>query len=586
MADEATFGREPITIVEIDQDFCTLEYGTSPCTAAVGVSGSMKCFNTQRTCQDRQNYNNGTLTLKFCTPSSSMPKNENLIPSLVSVTKSPTEINIAGGDTNKKPLGRRASVTVTFQDHPYSDRLVDKYVADRSYNPRLSGTFWSKFLRRNPYFQNRLIRIRDGYVGQSLSAMRTRHYVIDQINGPDSSGRVTLTAKDILKLADDKKAQCPAASTGVLSADITETDTSFSLSPSGIGNAEYPASGTLRLGDELMTFTRSGNNITITERGVQNTETSSHSEGDSVQVCKVFLDTRIDAVVKELLEDFANIDSSFISYLEWQAEADVWLPSYVISATITEPTGVNTLLSELVQQIGFYIWWDEVEQEIKFQAVRPNIPETNLPEISDEASIIADSVKIARESKDRISEVNFYYDQINPTRSLTEPSNYRKLRVRIDSDAERDIEYGEKKIRQIFSRWYTDRNEGEVLTTSARLLFRYRDDPLYVTFAADAKERLNIWTGSPFNFTHRNIVDHTGQPLTVPMQVISAVEKESGHMVEFKCQEFGFSGRYAFIMENGAATYDNATEEVRRFGAWIAPNSGFFYDGTEAYKII
>lgn len=586
MTSETTFGREPITIVEIDQDFCSLTYGTAPCTASIPTTGSIKCFNTLKTCQDRANYDKDTLTLKFCTPTSSIPKGENLIPSLIGVSTRPTEINILGGNNNMQPLGRRASVAVTFQDHPYSDRLVDKYISDRAYNPNTQGTFWSKWLRRNPYYQNRLIRIREGYVGQDISSMRTRHYVIDQIDGPDSSGKVTLTAKDILKLADDKKAKCPTASTGVLNSDLTETDTSFQISPSGVGDEEYPASGTVRINDELMTFTRSGDIFTITQRALRNTETSAHDKDDTVQLCKVFTNERVDAIVKELLEDFGNIDSAFVPFSDWEDEADSWFAGYNLNAYITEPTGVNQLVAELAEQCGFYIWWDEIDQEIKFRADKPNDPLVALPEITDQNSIIADSVKITEESDQRISEVDFYFDIINPTIDLDEITNYKKLRVNIDTDAERDVEYGEKRIREIFSRWFTDANDGEVLTTSRRMLFRYRDNPKFITFSADAKTRLDIWTGDVFILRHRGIVDDEGNIIDFYAQVVSVIEKNSGHMLEYKCQAFSYLGRYAYVVANGTDTYDNLTEDEKRFGAWIAPNSGIFSDGGEAYKII
>src|SRR3954465_10733275 len=49
-------GREPVTILEVDLDYCANTYGVAPCTAAVGVTGSAKCFNTRKTCQDANHY--------------------------------------------------------------------------------------------------------------------------------------------------------------------------------------------------------------------------------------------------------------------------------------------------------------------------------------------------------------------------------------------------------------------------------------------------------------------------------------------------------------------------------------------------
>lgn len=50
-------GRRRATVAELRCDYCSLTYGTSPCTASVGVTGPAKCFNTRATCQDPVNYN-------------------------------------------------------------------------------------------------------------------------------------------------------------------------------------------------------------------------------------------------------------------------------------------------------------------------------------------------------------------------------------------------------------------------------------------------------------------------------------------------------------------------------------------------
>ena len=97
-------GREPIVLVQIDQDFCTRSYGVAPCTA----SGPDQCFNTLRSCQDPANYDRGSLTLTFAEPRANLPRTENIIPSLRSVSTAPTVINPANGNQNAAALGQRA----------------------------------------------------------------------------------------------------------------------------------------------------------------------------------------------------------------------------------------------------------------------------------------------------------------------------------------------------------------------------------------------------------------------------------------------------------------------------------------------
>lgn len=58
-------GRRPCTIVEIDQDVCSLTYGCGACTAAIGTTGSRKCYNTRETCQDPVNFTKTSQTLRF-----------------------------------------------------------------------------------------------------------------------------------------------------------------------------------------------------------------------------------------------------------------------------------------------------------------------------------------------------------------------------------------------------------------------------------------------------------------------------------------------------------------------------------------
>lgn len=50
------YGREAITLVEIDQPLCRNVYGVAPCAAALGTTGTRKCFNTRVTCQDPDHY--------------------------------------------------------------------------------------------------------------------------------------------------------------------------------------------------------------------------------------------------------------------------------------------------------------------------------------------------------------------------------------------------------------------------------------------------------------------------------------------------------------------------------------------------
>jgi len=97
----STIGREPVHLVEIVQPFCDNTYGTAPCTAS--GTDDEKCYNTRATCQDPDNFalTAGGLSLYFSNGEVAEQKIDGapyVIPSLVSVSTSPTRVNLAGSN--------------------------------------------------------------------------------------------------------------------------------------------------------------------------------------------------------------------------------------------------------------------------------------------------------------------------------------------------------------------------------------------------------------------------------------------------------------------------------------------------------
>lgn len=259
------------TFVEIDVSICSLTYGTSPCTAVVGTAaeiaagtatGTQRCFNTVGSCQNRAHYAESFVTLRFCKDNGVRPLSGiEAIPSLVDADLTPGVISLG------ENLGQRPSVTCSFRDHPYADTGAgfDKYLSTRAYNPFGQGTFWAKFAARHPNLRGKKLRVIQGYVGQTLAEMETRHYIIDSVDGPGLDGSFSIIAKDPLKSLDGERATAPRVNSGRIVSDLDASTTSISLTPSGIGNAEYAASGYLNIsGTEIVAFTRLGDALTIT----------------------------------------------------------------------------------------------------------------------------------------------------------------------------------------------------------------------------------------------------------------------------------------------------------------------------------
>lgn len=596
-------GKRFVRVVELDLDYCSLVYGTSPCVAVLGTTGEHKCFNTRVSCQDPTNYDVETKTYRFCDPVEGFSRLFDAIPSLRGVDSAPTVIDPG------KSLGTRATVSVKFEEHPHHDRGIDKYVAERisgdaaddssTYEPFDQGTFWGKLRARNPYYTGRQLHVLTGYlpwdynqapeqqatesVVNTLANLRRRTYLIDTWKGPNAKGNVTITAKDILNLAAGGKAECPVQNTGRVLADITDSATSVTLTPTGIGNSEYSASGTIRIAKELMTFTRSGDVLTIV-RETDGTTKTTHSEDTAIQECKRFTAARVDAIIQDLLENFAGIDSSFIPISDWQAEAAVWLGTHLFNVVIVKPTDVTVLINELCEQSLVYIWWDEIDQEIKFRAVRPQ--ESSVTVTGDNA-ILQDSFSQEDNQSKRLSQVVIYFGRTSPVERLDEPTNFLQSLLGIDSEAEDAEQYGESRIRRIYSRWFDENNRPQALQLAFRMLARYRDGPISYQALMGAKDA-GFWTGDVGTLQHRLIQGFRGEEKSQRVQVLSVRELDDGQY-RYDLMNDQFIGRYGFIGPDTLADYNGSpgpTETELDSYAWIALDTGLFGNGDDAYKII
>lgn len=518
-----------LTYVEIDVDYCSLTYGAGLCTAAIGVTGDIKCFNTLATCQDRSNFTNAPVTLRFAVASDYRPQDiEVVAASIVGVEYSPATISLG------EDLGQRASLRVSFTDHRSSDTGPggDKYLADRDYVPFEQGTFWGKFRKRQNFLRGRPMRWIQGLVGQAIEDMETRHFVIESFDGPTLDGRFTITAKDTLKLADGDRAKAPLLSKGYLNADITNSATTATLAPVGIGNSDYPASGHLNIGGkEIVSFTRSGDTLTIT-RAQDNTTAVAHSAGDRCQICLSYTAEDPADVIADLFENYAAIDAAFIPIAAWQAETGAYYRR-VVTARIAEPTSVKTLVSELVQQCGLAIWWDDVGQQIRLRVLRAISTDA---ERFTEDNTVRGSLAVREQPNKRISRVWVFFGLKNPLLPLDEPFSYRSSAERVDLDAEED--YGQPAIKTIFSRWIPFGGLSVAERLTAIQLGRFRTAPRQFTFNLFRRGQESPELGEGCRLEGQSMQDATGALEDVPIQITSIRPGDAESQVEAEEQLF------------------------------------------------
>ncbi|HQZ59939.1 MAG TPA: hypothetical protein PLQ39_09690, partial [Acinetobacter sp.] len=397
-------GRQPFSYVELDMDFCANVFGTSPCTAT--GSGDAKCFNTFATCKDTANFNRATRTYRFCSTSGGkVPVGLDAIPCLVGINITPAVIDAGKG------LGLRASCEITLRDFPHSDIRIDPYVDGRTYIPINQGSFFGKFKARNPYYNGRVMRVYSGYLSSdgsfNIANFEKRTYFLDGFDGIDASGIVKITAKDILKLAGDDRSVCPKPSVGKINADITNSTTTATLTPTGVGALDYPASGYIRIGSEVCSFTRSGDVLTIV-RGLKGTAATEHKSGDTVQLCQEYAGQTVQYIVYDLLVNYCGVDSGYINMADWNAEQTAYL-TRLYSALITAPVGVSKLLTELCEQVGILLFWDEINEKIILKSVRPNSVSETVTDLTADYHLLADSLKLKDLNDERVNEAWIYY---------------------------------------------------------------------------------------------------------------------------------------------------------------------------------
>lgn len=574
--DKDTEGRIPIDIVEIDLDYCSHDFGDSNCQANLSETQA-KCFNTLATCGAIDNYSPESFTYRFCSDQEDIPTSNLYYPFIKSASVSPGKINPLGADKSTTTLGKRIVLTVSMSDHPGSDRIIDKYQRERiigtaqldgeGYNPLDRSTFWRKFKARNPYYKNRPIRYISGYIEDGvLQDTVTQYFFITNISDSDTSGMVRIEAKDPLYLAQREKALAPMPSEGYLSSGINDSATAFTLSPTGIGS-DYSASGYVRVDSEVMSFTRSGDDFTVV-RGEFNTTAVAHDSGATVQECLYFNGQLPYQILTTLLEDYAEIDSSYLDTAQWFDESVTKdnLP-LAYTALITEPTEVEDLINEMTEQMYFYIWFSSREGTVKIRAVRP-IQDDEITSINYDEHIIDGTLSVNEDTGKLITRVVVNYAMIDPTKNLDELTNFAASEVNINLDAESENQYRDKRTKVINSRWITSGGGGSALELAERMLYRFSKPLRTFRFALDAKDR-DLWLSDFIQIKSPFVVDSVGNEAIIDAHVIQSQESSTGSIYSHTAEEYVYTpfadDSAITLIRTGAGTANNQDINLR---AW------------------
>jgi hypothetical protein len=546
--------KEPRTLFVITADKCSRVYGIAPCIAALGVTGSAKCYNTRKTCQDPPNYNKTTVEIKLGLHGQTNPlPGETVRPLISSEPKhQTTEIDPRA----EIKSFRNASLSIKLYDETDNDIGIDPYVSERT---SLQGTFWRNWLARN-FYQGRPCELKRGFKGLAESDYVSSKYMIESIVGPHSDGTYTLTAKDILKKAD--KVKIPAPSSGKLAADISAVVTSITLDDS----TGYPAPATtfyIRISDEIIEI--SANNtgtgvLTVAPSGravaIWNTIAETHDEGDKVQLCYAKVGVNVWDIQNDIMQNEVGILAADIDVTGNQTEADIWLQRFSFTGMVSKPVKASLLLTELCVQSNSFLFWSEDEQKVLLRAMK--IPPVT-PTILNETEHLKD-LRVNPNEASRISRAYIYHSRRTGIGDMDKPESFARIEIAADLDAESVDQFGEPALREIFGRWIYEDNIASRLTSL--LMRRFRNRARVLEFLLELKDA-DLKVGEFIKVITDRVVNFDGTTRDdVFYQVLKKQRKGVG-VIGYKVLQANFSLRYGYIAPAGTPDYDSASTDEK-----------------------
>lgn len=540
--------RTPVALVILTMDYCSLTFGVGACTAT-----GEKCFNTYPTCKLKSAYSKTTKDYKFT--SADVPIPFALVrPYVRSVKLLPTEI--------KEKYTVAGRVSCEMLDEPDGDVGIDPYVTGRTAFPNIPGTYWKKWLIRNSNYKNRRIKVYEGWVGEAEGSYDLRWTGKLETVKYDR-GVVKIEAADLLK--DLSKTYIPPKMDCKLRQSLEVDTTSFYVSTGVTG---LPASsGTIRIGDEIMTYSAYDSAtgiITGATRAQYDTTAATASSGTKVQVCRVFVKDNPFDIMQEILStdvgmEAGDIDSS--AFATWRDYPDTDLD--VGPCVVSEPVKASDLYAELLAICNAKSWQNEANKITVCRDIA-SIPLTRSYSLSDADTLKHGSAKVDMNEKSRLTRVWLYWDK-TATGKTSDNESYRRLDVAIAAEAEGASSYGEIVDHKIYSRFLVA--SGQVEETVAafarnicgRMMVRNIEASPVIVAEVELKDE-EIKTGDFVNISTDELLSSLGEDTNYAYQVVKRDKADTKLTLSFLRAS---TRKIAHVAPNAQADYTLATDAQR-----------------------
>ena len=490
------------------------------------------------------------------------------------------------------PFGESSKIKAVIGNFADSDRGLDSYWDERvsgaaqadgvGYRPGDRSTFIPRLLNRWPFTAGRALRAVEGYlVNGQVQDTVTRYYTITKFNYDDGSETATLEGKDRMDELSKTRWLIPAPSNGKLGQDLAaDVLGTFSLDPES-NEAEYPVSGIINIGNELLEYSRAAAVFTILSRAAFGSRGKSHAANDVVQLA-VRLQGRPDQVVSRMMVELGPLPAAALPLATlWDDEASIWLAGVEYDTIIASPTPGAELLAEIAL-LGISVWWKLTDQTVGFKTNRPIYGDT-LWSITDRD---LKNIQRLTMEEERLTEVYFQNVQIDPTDGVKE-ENFRRAEYIIDARAKNPNAYGDTKIKRHGIRWFNQGRSDVVRINAVRYLRRFSESPSTVRVWVDGGKYRNVGLTDFVLLTTDGVVDDTGLPVSLFYEVVKRIEEEQGHTVQLVMRLFTQVVNLAYVAPDDAPDYADATAVQKDAMAFIGPDTGSIMpDGRLLYATI
>jgi len=301
-----------------------------------------------------------------------------------------------------------------------------------------------------------------------------------------------------------------------------------------------------------------------------------HKAEDRFQLCLQYTAQNPADIINDLLVNYADIASSYISLSTWQTECSTFLQRNY-TRLIAEPTGVNKLISQLIEQAGLALWHDDKSNTLKLLVIRA--VDTTVFNYTED-NVIAGSIRTQEQPAKRITQVWTYYGVRNPLEPLEQPDNYRSTLATVDLEAE--TLHGSPVIRKIFGTWIPSLARTTAQRVNDLQISRYATAPRRISFDVMRYSGINEpLPGGGYRLKWTANQDAAGNSISAPIQLTRVEATADRFKVE--AEEMLAKAIVVDDLKNRVIVYDgnilNTTVRTAHDSIYPAPTAADIFSG-------